>query len=316
MQLSIITTLYNSESFIEEFHRRASAVAAAISSDYEIIYIDDGSPDGSLNIALQLIDTDEHVRVVEFSRNFGHHAAVSAAMESSSGELVFLLDSDLEESPEWLHDFIGVMEKERADLVYGVQRKRPSGIRQNSSGLFYQLFNMLSETKIPKNACTVRLMTRGFNRALLQMREKNLFMAGMFAWTGFHQVAVPVDKKSRKTIESTYTPLHVFKLLVDAITSFSPLPLYIAFFLGLAISLVAGIFGTLMVARKLLVPETVLLGYTSLFTSIFFIGGLVILFLGVIGIYLSKIFVEVKDRPLYVVKRHYGFVGKSNDISN
>ena len=288
MYLSVITTLYNSASFIEEFHRRASEAAATISSDYEIIYVNDGSPDGSLDIAKSLIKKDDHVRVVEFSRNFGHHAAIYAAMGSASGNLVFLIDSDLEESPEWLLGFVDVMNKEGADLVYGVQRQRPGGLRQNTSSFFYRLFNSLSETKIPKDICTVRLATKEFCRALLQMREKNLFMAGMFAWTGFHQVAVPVDKKPRPTGESTYTLLHQFKLLVDAFTSFSPWPLYFAFFLGLIISIVAGVFGTLMIARKLFFPETILAGFTSLFTSVFFIGGLVILFLGVIGIYLSN----------------------------
>ena len=148
MYLSVITTLYNSSSFIEEFHRRASETAATISSDYEIIYVCDGSPDGSLDIAKSLIDKDDHVRVVEFSRNFGHHAAMYAAMESASGELIFLIDSDLEESPEWLLGFVDTMDKEGADLVYGVQRKRPGGLRQNTSSLFYRLFNTLSETKI------------------------------------------------------------------------------------------------------------------------------------------------------------------------
>ena len=315
MYLSVITTLYNSASLIEEFHRRASEAAATISSDYEIIYVNDGSSDGSLDVAKSLIDKDDHVRVVELSRNFGHHAAMYAAMESASGELVFVIDSDLEESPEWLLGFVDIMDKEGADLVYGVQRKRPGGLRQNTSSFFYRLFNALSETKIPKNICTARLMTRGFNRALLQMREKNLFLAGMFAWTGFHQVAVPVDKKPRPTGESTYTTLHLLRLLVDAITSFSPLPLYFAFILGLVVSTVAGAFGMLMIVRKLLFPETLLAGFTTIVTSVFFIGGLVILFLGIIGIYLSKIFTEVKDRPLYVVKRRYGSSKNRNDNS-
>lgn len=313
MYLSVVTTLYNSESLVDEFHRRASAAAAAISSDYEIIFVNDGSPDGSLDMAINLVEADEHVKVVEFSRNFGHHAAAYAAIESASGERIFLIDSDLEESPEWLLDFAKIMDKEGADLVYGVQNKRQGGIRQKTLGFFYRIFNTLSETKIPRNVCTVRLMTKEYKEALLKLREKNLFLAGMFAWTGYHQLAMPVDKKPRKADESSYTPLRMFRLLVDAITSFSAFPLYLAFFLGMVVSSIAGLFGAYMIVKKIFVPETVLAGYASLITSIFLVGGMIILFLGVIGIYLSKVFVEVKDRPNFVVKRRYGFAGKCEE---
>jgi putative glycosyltransferase len=307
MYLSIVTTLYRSESFIEEFHRLASAAAVDLTSDYEIIFVDDGCPGASLEMARNLVAADEHVKLVELSRNFGHHIAAYAAIEAASGERIFLIDSDLEESPEWLSDFAGIMEKEGADLVYGMQRKRPGGLKQGVSGLFYRLFNALSETKIPQDVCTVRLMTCAYRNALLEMREKNLFMAGVFAWMGFHQVAVPVDKKPRGNEKSTYTSFRSLKLLVDAITSFSPFPLYLAFFLGVLISSAAGLYGTWMIIQKLLVPEMVLTGYTSLIISIFFMGGLLILFMGVIGIYLSKVFTEVKDRPRYLVRHYHGF---------
>jgi putative glycosyltransferase len=313
MQLSVVTTLYNSQGFIEEFHRRASAAAVGISPFYEIIFVNDGSPDDSLRRAVELSDTDDHVKVVEFSRNFGHHAAAYAAIEAASGERIFLIDSDLEESPEWVADFARIMDEEQADLVYGVQRKRAGGIGQKASGLFYRLFNTLSETKIPRNVCTVRMMNKRYKSALLEMREKNLFLAGMFAWTGFKQVATPVDKKIKESRQSNYTPVRMFRLLVDAITSFSAFPLYLAFFLGLALSSVAGLFGVYMVIRKLLVPDTVLVGYASLITSIFLVGGLIILFLGVFGIYLSKIFNEVKDRPRYMIRQRHGFERDSDN---
>lgn len=302
-----MTTLYNSEPFVREFHARASAVAAALTPDYEIIFVNDGSPDASVQAAERLTGEDRHVKVVDLSRNFGHHAAAYAAIEAASGRRVFLIDSDLEESPEWLVDFDRAMRQHGADVVFGVQGERRSGPARRAAGLFYRMFNVLSDTPIPADVCTVRLMTREYVDALLQLRDRNLFMAGLFAWAGFHQVALPVDKAPRRAGKSNYTARRMFALLVDAVTSFSPRPLYAAFFLGLALSAAAGALGVAMLLRKLIFPETVLMGYASLITSIFFVGGLTILFLGVIGIYLSKVFVEVKDRPVYVTRRRIGF---------
>jgi putative glycosyltransferase len=307
MYLSIVTTLYRSEDYIEEFHRRASAAAKSITDDYEIIFVDDGCPGQSLPLALKLVASDKHVKLVELSRNFGHHLAAYAALEAATGDLIFLIDADLEESPEWLIEFHQNLLRKQAELVYGVQRQRADGIKQRVSSLFYRLFNSLSETRIPQDVCTVRLMTRAYRNAVLEMREKNIFMAGLFAWVGFHQVAMPVDKKSRENAKSNYGPLRLIKLLVNAITSFSPFPLYVAFYVGVVISAASGVYGTYLVIRKLLLPESMLSGYVSLMTIVFFIGGLTIFFMGVIGIYLSKMFIEVKNRPLYLVRTYHGF---------
>lgn len=306
MKFSVVTTLYNSEKFLPDFYARMSEVIKKITEDYEIIFVNDGSPDTSIQLAEKIAFHDHHVKVVDLSRNFGHHAAAYAAIEAASGHRVFLIDVDLEEQPEWLADFVNIMDSENADVVYGVQRRREGDFSRKTTGLFYKVFNRLSETPITPNICTVRLMNRKYVEALLQLRDHNLFMAGMFAWVGFHQVAVPVDKSMRRSL-TNYTILRLFNLLVDAITSFSPKPLYVAFFMGFFLSTTAGLFGASLVIRKLLFPNTMLLGYTSLVISIFFMGGLTILFLGVIGIYISKIFVEAKDRPIYLVRRRIGF---------
>ena len=298
--LSIVTTMFRSEPFIGEFHARASAAARALGGTYEIVFVDDGSPDRSLELVRELARSDPCVRIVELSRNFGHHIAAYAAIEAARGDRVFLIDSDLEEHPEWLAEFDKVMKAKNADVVFGVQADA-AGAR-GMSGLFYRVFNALSEVYIPPHACTVRLMRRAYVDSLTQLRDHKLFMAGMFMWTGFNQVGVPVDKGRRSAGKSTYNLRRQVGLFIDAITSFSSKPLYAAFFVGSGLATAAGAIGAFMVGRKLLFPDTVLAGFTALFVSVLFIGGLIILFLGVIGIYLSKIFAEVKDRPLYIAR--------------
>lgn len=297
-EISIVTTLYRSEAFIHEFYVRATAAAVTLGETYEIVFVNDGSPDGSLAAAIEIAASDSRVRVVDLARNFGHHIAAFAAIEAARGQRVFLIDSDLEESPEWLGKFAAVMDEQNCDVVYGVQAENGRSL----SGLFYGLFNAISDTRIPPHACTVRLMRRSYVDALLQMHDRRLFMAGMFMWAGFRQVGVPVSKSTRKSGRSTYTLVRQFALFADALTSFSSKPLYAAFFAGAALASTAGLIGLFMIVRKLLFPETVLAGYTTLMASIMFIGGLNILFLGVIGIYVGKIFAEVKQRPLYVTR--------------
>ncbi len=168
--------------------------------------------------------------------------------------------------------------------------------------MFYQLFNRLSETKIPSNICTVRMMTREYVDALRQVRDRNLFLAGSYAWAGFRQQALPVDRQPRRT-GSTYNLGRMASLFINAITSFTSYPLKLIFLLGTAIAALAAVIGIVIVARKLAAPATVELGWPSVVVSIWFLGGLNIAFLGVIGIYVGRIFNEVKDRPIYIVKR-------------
>ena len=311
-EISVVTTLYRSEAFLVEFYHRATAAVRSLTGSYEIIFVNDGSPDRSLAIAMELAKKDPNVRVVELSRNFGHHVAAFAAVEASKGDRVFLIDSDLEESPEWLVEFSKIMDKRNCDVVYGVQ----SGARSRLSGLFYRVFNAVSEVWIPPHACTVRLMRRCYVDALTQLHDRRLFMAGMFMWAGFHQIGVPVKKAERRSGKSTYTHVRQFALFADAITSFSSKPLYAAFFAGSALAASAGILGIALVVRKLLAPDAVAAGFTSVIASIVFMGGLNLLFLGVIGIYLGKIFAEVKDRPLYVARPVEDFDIKISEGSN
>ena len=194
-ELSIVTTLYGSAAHLERFYQRMSAAASRITSDYELILVDDGSPDRSLDIAISFCARDARVRVVELSRNFGHHRAMMTGLARARGELVFLIDCDLEEQPEWLETFHTQLQTSGADVVYGVQdARRGSWFERISGQLFYKIFNLLSDYPVPSNVSTARLMRRPYVRSLVAHRDRELFIAGLWAATGYRQVAVPVTK--------------------------------------------------------------------------------------------------------------------------
>jgi putative glycosyltransferase len=301
-ELSLVTMLYRSEPYLREFHRRASAAAAALTPRYEIVYVDDGSPDASAAVAREIASADPRVVVVELSRNFGHHPAAVAGLAHARGERVFILDVDLEEQPEWLRGFAQQMEASRADVVFGVSRVRKGTFfRRAFGGAFWKLFNALSDVTVPENPCTVRLMSRRYVDALLTLPDRNLFLAGSYAWLGFPQEPRPVEKGLRRTA-STYTARRLVALFIEAVTSFTSYPLRLIFGTGVLIASLALVAGMALAVFKLLHPEAISLGWSSIVLSIWFLGGVVISFLGVIGIYLAKIFNETKGRPLYVVK--------------
>jgi putative glycosyltransferase len=310
VRLSIVSSMYRSAAFVGEFHERMTRAAASVTDAYEIVLVNDGSPDDSLERAIALAQIDPHVTVVDLSRNFGHHYAVVAGLSQVAGDRVFVIDIDLEEQPEWLPRFIDEQERSQADVVFGVQQARTGGfISRCLGGLFYKLFNAVSEIKIPENVCTVRIATRDFVSALLTLRDRNLFLAGNFAWTGFRQMPISVQKK-RRPGPSNYNLSRTLRLFFDAISSFSSYPLRAIFVTGLAISFVSGVVGVQLAVRKLLHPEAIALGFSSIIVSIWFLGGLIIFFLGVIGLYLAKIFVEVKDRPQFIIRRIYRDLAK------
>lgn len=313
MMLSIVTTLYRSERYLSEFHQRAHAIAKSwAGDDFEIIFVNDGSPDGSLALALELKKQDHHIKVIDLSRNFGHHAAITAGLAHACGDYVFLLDCDLEEHPEWLVEFSQKMEATGAHVVFGVQQARVASFWSNLLGeLFWSALNFMSSTPIPHNPMTCRLMSREYVNALLQVGDRVLYLAGTFAWTGFKQVAVPLIKTPRPVMhKSTYNLSRKLMQVADSFSSFSVAPLSLIFFIGLLIWLGSVCFGIGLVAWKLIQTDMVVTGFTSIMLSIWFLGGSIILVLGIIGMYIGKIFQETKRRPLYIVKGIY----KNEDV--
>ena len=307
MKLSIVTTLYKSSLYIDEFYKRITSEAKKITGSYEIIFVDDGSPDDSLQKSVSLYERDNKVKVIELSRNFGHHKAIMTGLSHAKGEFVFLIDVDLEEEPELLGRFWNELQNsEGADVIYGVQDSRKGGwFEKWSGGLFYKLFNKVSHVEVPRNLITCRLTTQEYNQALISHKEREVFLAGLWVISGFNQKEVIVKKYSNS--ETTYSFKHKVSLLFDSLTSFSNSPLKAIFYIGLFISSISFTYILFIVLRKIFF-EVSLPGWASLVVSVWFLGGLILLSIGIIGVYMSKIFTETKQRPYTIVRKRYGRV--------
>jgi putative glycosyltransferase len=305
MKLSIVATLYQSAPYITEFYQRATAAARQLAGeDFEIVLVNDGSPDNSLDIAVLLTASDNHVVVVDLSRNFGHHKAMMVGLEHSGGERVFLIDSDLEEEPEWLISFSEQMAAEKSDVVYGVQQERKGDWFERWSGsAYYSLFNWLSNIEHPKNIVTARLMTRRYVNALLNHKEREVVISCLWVITGFKQCSQTVKK--HMTSNTTYGISKKLSHLVNAITSFSEAPLKLIFFCGVLVFCGAMLYASTLVINRIFMSRPID-GWTSIMVSIWVLGGMIISFIGVIGIYLAKIFSETKQRPYVIVREIYG----------
>jgi putative glycosyltransferase len=303
MKLSIVSTLYKSSPYIERFCARCTKVAEELTSDYEIILVNDGSPDDSLAIARKIQATNPHIVIVDLSRNFGHHKAAMTGLMHTKGEQVFLIDSDLEEDPEFLIPFAERLAQGDADVVYGVQdRRKGKWLERWGGAIYYWLFNKLCDLKIPPNLITARLMTRRYVDALLQHREHELCISGLWVHTGFVQIPLTVRKHSRDT--TSYTFHHRVALFVNAITSFTGKPLSMIFYVGVLMLVSSCSYALYLTITKLFF-EQFIDGWTSLMVSVWFFSGLIIFFQGIIAIYLSKIHIETKARPYTIVRDVY-----------
>jgi len=310
MKLSIVTTLYQSAPYINEFYARAATAARKlVGEDFEMIFVNDGSPDHSLDIAIDLTEQDSRITAIDLSRNFGHHKAMMTGLAQAKGELVFLIDSDLEEEPEWLLPFHEQIYDKQCDVVYGIQENRKGGSFERISGAaFYKIFRQLTGINQPNNIVTARLMTQRYVKALLLHQERELNIGGLWIITGFKQCTQLVRKHSSSP--TSYTLPKKFSHLVNAVTSFSSLPLVHTFYAGLMISTSALIFISYLILRYFFFSSPPS-GYTSLIASVWLFSGLIIYFLGIQGIYLSKIFSEVKQRPYTIIRHIYKIPGDS-----
>ncbi|MDQ3713653.1 MAG: glycosyltransferase family 2 protein [Acidobacteriota bacterium] len=303
MRLSIVTTLYHSAPYIEEFYQRATASAQVITQDYEIVFVNDGSPDDSLEIAIALYERDKRVKIIDLSRNFGHHRAIMTGLTHAHGDLVFLIDSDLEEPPEILKTFYEVIKDSRTDVVYGVQRKRKGNSFEQLSGeIYYVLFKLLSGYKADSNVLTARLMTRDYVRALVEHKEREFDIMGLWSLTGFKQSSVAVDKLSKGT--TVYSLRRKISLSINTVTAFSSRPLLAIFLLGVIILSLSGVSVFYLMLKYLFIGAVE--GWLVVAISLWLLGGLIITCLGIIGIYTAKIFIETKQRPYTIVRKFYG----------
>jgi putative glycosyltransferase len=300
MTVSVVTTLYNSAPYIEEFYRRILVQIHELKIDYEIVFVDDGSPDHALEVALGIAKSDDHVSVVELSKNFGHHKAMMTGLGQATGDLVFLIDVDLEEPPEILGEFYRLLTEKSVDIVFGVQQERHGPWYQRASGeAFYHLYNLLSTNVIPRNQLRARLMTRRYVDALLRHKEQLFMIEILCNLTGFKQIAFPMNKTGYKGITS-YTLARRIRLFINGITMSSNRPLIFIGYVGALIMILAVVY-TLFVLIQYAFGAASPDGWTSLIISTWFLGGLTIFSLGIIATYLSVMFEEVKSRPYSII---------------
>jgi len=312
MRLSVVTTLYQSASYIEEFVRRVCAEAGKLTDDYEVIMVDDGSPDRSLEVALNIQKQNKHLCIIELSRNFGHHKAMMTGLEHAKGDLVFLIDVDLEEPPELLTLFHEEMRKGDWDVVYGIQRERKGGISKRLGGkLGWWLITFMLPIHIPRNQSTVRLMTAQYVKELVRHKEHMTAIGGLWILTGFRQTGLLFERHCHHN--STYSFLKRLRALLDSVTSFSERPLYGVFFLGLAVFIMSSIVALYLIARK--ISGGILEGWVSVMVSVWGLGGLILLCIGLVGLYVSKIFIETKNRPYTIIRNIYSTNGEKKRLS-
>lgn len=303
MKLSIVTSLYCSGAYINEFYLRISDAVRSlpeVADSYEIIFVNDGSPDDSLAKATLLARVDEHIRIIDLSRNFGHHKALLTGIQRAQGDYVFLVDSDLEEKPELLVEFWQELQSEpELDVVFGVQaRRRGNWLDRHVAGLFYSVFNFLSETQVIGDQLVARLMRRRYVDSLAQFTEADIVLIGICTLAGHRQKPYAVEKGYKKT--TTYGLGRKLRVLVDVITSFSARPLELIFVVGLFAFSVSLVALAVLIVSKLMIGS--LIGWTSLCASIWLLGGLILMSQGVIGLYVAKIFRQVKQRPFSLVR--------------
>ena len=305
MQLSVVTSLYKSEKYIELFLDRVIKTINKLNiKDYEIIIIDYGSPDKSSQIVEKYIDKNQNVQLFELSKNYGQHKAQMEGLKISRGEFVYLTCSDLEEEPEILEKFWKYLKNNQdASVIIGKIDNIPRSSFSNLlANIFYGLFNFLSDTKISRYETLSRLMRRESVDAINQNKEINIFMTAIFKEVGFVQHYLSINKTYKGY--SGYSFLKKIRLSINAITQFSSKPLVSIFYLGLLITFFSFLGSIWLIINKYLTND-LLLGWTSVILATFFIGGLITLCIGVISIYLSKIFEELKNRPRCIIKRKY-----------
>ncbi|MDB5378543.1 MAG: glycosyl transferase [Rubritepida sp.] len=300
MKLSIVTTLYRSSPHIEEFHRRAMAAAEAIPAEVEMILVNDGSPDDSLDAALEVQRGDPRVVVLDLARNFGHHRAMMTGLAHATGDLVFLIDSDLEEAPELLGRFRAKLE-EGWDVVYGVQQDRRGGLFERISGaVFFRVTEFLSDAPLPRNVVTARLMRKDYVTALVAHEDRSFVISHLWSITGFRQTPMVVEKLALSP--TTYSLRRRIEMAVQHVTTTSTKMLYTIFYAGLCISALAALM-VLFFLTRYVTSGIGVDGWTSIFVSVWFFGGLIVQALGIIAIYIANVYQEVKRRPYTHLRR-------------
>jgi polyisoprenyl-phosphate glycosyltransferase len=310
--ISIVVPCLNEQEVLRDTNRRLVAVLERLPQKFELIYVDDGSSDGTPEILRELQSFDERIRVVRFSRNFGHQMAITAGLEHASGDAVAIIDADLQDPPEVIADFVAKW-MDGFDVVYGVRTEREgeTAFKLWTAKLFYRLIGKLSDTEIPLDTGDFRLMGRRVVDALLAMPERDRFVRGMVSWLGFSQAAVPYRRAARTAGVTKFSVFKMMRFATDGIVSFSILPLRLATWVGFAASGIAILGILITVIERLMGVEGLVKGWASILVAVLFIGGVQLICMGIIGEYIGRIYGETKRRPLYVVRERMGFQARN-----
>ncbi|MFD0869680.1 Bactoprenol glucosyl transferase homolog from prophage CPS-53 [Chlamydia abortus] len=313
---SVVVPMYNEEEVILRTYRRLKGVMDGTGEPYEFVFVNDGSRDRSAEIVKELCQTDPNVRLIDFSRNFGHQVAISAGMDYAQGKAVIVIDADLQDPPEVIPDMIRKW-KEGYDVIYGkrLKRKGETVFKKTTALMFYRLLRSLTSVDIPVDTGDFRLIDRKVCDALSGLKEKNRFIRGMVSWVGFNQTSVEYVREERAAGETKYPLKKMIRFALDAITSFSYKPLKLATYIGFVLSLSSFLYLLIVLYQKLFTNSTEP-GWASIIAINLFFNGIVLLMLGVIGEYIGRIYDESKNRPLYIVKETKGFGTKKGSTED
>ena len=310
--ISLILPIYNEEKNIDELYQRSQKVLASL-GEYEIIFINDGSKDSSLQKIISLSQKDNNVKLIDLSRNFGHQIAITAGLDYTRGDAVIIMDSDLQDTPETIEEMVTKW-KEGYEIVYGKRRTRRDGVFKRSTAyLFYRLMKKFASIDIPEDTGDFRLMDKKVVVEMKRLREHSRFMRGLTSWVGFKQTSVLFDREERKCGETGYPMGKMLKFAIDGLTAFSYIPLKLAAYLGFTTAFLSIIGIMYALYRKIFHPEEVISGWTFTIICIFFIGSIQLIVLAVIGEYIGRIYTETQQRPLYIVRQKINLEEKQGD---
>ena len=314
--LSVVIPCYNEEEVIGETMKRLKSFCSElVDLEVELIFVDDGSRDGTKNLLKNFAAEDPRIKLISFARNFGHQIAVTAGIDAANGDAVVLIDADLQDPPEVVHQMIERW-REGYDVVYGERTERPgeSAFKLTTARGFYRLLNRLSDVPIPLDTGDFRLMSRDVVLALRAMPERDRFVRGMVSWVGFKQIALPYQRAQRFAGASKYPLRKMLRFATDGILSFSTKPLQMSIALGMFCALIS-LMGIVYALALRLFTQIWVQGWTALMISVLFIGGVQLICVGVLGEYVGRIYNEIKNRPLYIVQEYMGFDQKGPAMS-
>lgn len=300
--LSVVVPAYNEADVLPEFQSRLAAVLDGLDLDCEIVYVDDGSTDATLQVLADARISDPRISIVKLSRNFGKESALTAGLDHCVGDAIVVIDADLQDPPELIPEFLKHW-ADGYDVVYATrtERRGESWLKRATAAAFYRVVGNISQVEIPGDTGDFRLMSRRALDSLLELREQHRFMKGLFAWIGFRQKGIEYQRDPRHAGETSWSYWRLWNLALEGLTSFSIVPLKLSSYVGSITALGAFLYGVFIVLRVLILGIDVP-GYASLLTVMLFLGGIQLLTLGTIGEYLGRVFNETKNRPLYLVE--------------